>query len=524
MSRRPTAPPPTIEGYRYLKHLGTGGFANVYLYEQDRPRRRVAIKVLMSDLLTETAKRSFEAEANLMAQLSSHPYIVTIYEANITADNHFYLAMEYCSRPSLDERYKAGRLGLEEALSLGIQVASAVETAHRSGIAHRDIKPANILTTDYNRPALTDFGISGTTDSLEDEDQGMSIPWSPPEALRGGRTDGIPMDIWALGATVYTLLAGRSPFVLPAGSNSQRELIDRIESSPLKPTGRADVPAAMEQALATAMAKSPEARYASAYEFALALQRVQSELNFATTEFEVLEETVVQPEVGEDSNSTRVRSVVSISPDGRPTPHPVSDRPVGDAGLLPPTAATAGSPSFMTEGRDGSTRGEWTGKTFLRGADPATVAEHPPGPPTSTKRRNRLVTAAVVVAVAAVAAVGAGAVLNGTAEPEPEVPAFTQPPPDASAGLEANVPPPEGLSGVPEGSEVVFTWVNPDQREGDLYIWRTVTATEEGEPVRTLEPRAVVQAEGAGEVCIEVQVVRLNGKASDPAAACSPEQ
>ena len=89
MSRRPTAPPPTIEGYRYLKHLGTGGFANVYLYEQDRPRRQVAIKVLMSDLLTDAAKRSFEAEANLMAQLSSHPYIVTIYEANITAGNHF---------------------------------------------------------------------------------------------------------------------------------------------------------------------------------------------------------------------------------------------------------------------------------------------------------------------------------------------------------------------------------------------------------------------------------------------------
>lgn len=522
MSRRATAPPPVIEGYRYLQHLGTGGFANVYLYEQDRPRRKVAIKVLMSDLLTESAKRSFEAEANLMAQLSSHPYIVTIYEANITPDNHFYLAMEYCSRPSLDFRYKAGRLGLEEALSLGIQVASAVETAHRSGIAHRDIKPANILTTDYNRPALTDFGISGTTDPLEGEDQGMSIPWSPPEALRGGRTDGIPIDIWALGATVYTLLAGRSPFVLPGGGNSQRELIDRIESSPLKPTGRADVPAAMEQALATAMAKSPGARYASAYDFALALQRVQSELNFATTDFEVLEETVAPPEAGEDSNSTRVRSVVSISPDGTPGPKLVTPVPQGVRGLTD-RDRDRDSDGDGAEGR--ATRGEWTGRTFLRGADPATVPEHPDGPQHGTgKGRKWLATGAVVVALAAAVAVGTSAVLNGAEEPDEDPTAFTQPPPDASAGLEANVPAPESLSGASEGSQVVFTWTNPDQREGDLYIWRTVTATEEGEPVRTLEMRAEVDPAEGGEVCIEVQVVRLNGKASDPAAACSPEQ
>ena len=112
----------------------------------------MAVKVLLSDLKTEGARRRFESEANLMAQLSSHPYIVTIFEAEVTEDGHSYLAMEYCSRPSLDVRYRRQRFSVDEVLAVGIQVASAVETAHRAGIAHRDIKPANILVTDYNRP------------------------------------------------------------------------------------------------------------------------------------------------------------------------------------------------------------------------------------------------------------------------------------------------------------------------------------------------------------------------------------
>ena len=178
-SKRPPAPPPPLPGYQYISHLGSGGFADVYLYEQDRPRRKVAVKVLLSDLKTEDARRRFESEANLMAQLSSHPYIVTIFEAETTGDGHSYLAMEYCSRPSLDVRYRRQRFSVDEVLAVGIQVASAVETAHRAGIVHRDIKPANILVTDYNRPALTDFGISGTIGDDSDDEAGMSIPWSP---------------------------------------------------------------------------------------------------------------------------------------------------------------------------------------------------------------------------------------------------------------------------------------------------------------------------------------------------------
>ncbi|WP_374945780.1 serine/threonine-protein kinase, partial [Agreia sp.] len=161
-ARRPPSAPPEIAGFTHEQLLGSGGFADVFLYEQRMPRRRVAIKVLLSEALTEGARENFDAEANLMAQLSTHPSIVTIYQADIAPDGRPYLVMEYCSRPNLAARYRREKISVAEALRIGIQVAGAVETAHRAGILHRDIKPANILTTEYNRPALTDFGISVT--------------------------------------------------------------------------------------------------------------------------------------------------------------------------------------------------------------------------------------------------------------------------------------------------------------------------------------------------------------------------
>ncbi|WP_218711744.1 serine/threonine-protein kinase [Arthrobacter sp. BF1] len=320
MSNRRAAPaPPQLPGYTFISGLGSGGFSEVYLYEQERPRRKVAIKVLTADLKTAGARTRFESEANLMAELSAHPYIVTIYEAEITDSGHSYLAMEYCSRPSLDMQFKQGRFSADKAMEIGIQVASAVETAHRAGIAHRDIKPANILVTDYNRPALTDFGISATMDALQDDGGGMSVPWSPPESFASGATDGVKVDIWALGATIYTLLAGHSPFVIPGAENSYRILGDRIASMPLPRLGRADIPEALEMVLATAMAKHPSSRYSSAKDFARALMRVQADLNYSVTPFEVQEDIVVhdgRPSQTDDySEATRVRSIISIDPD-----------------------------------------------------------------------------------------------------------------------------------------------------------------------------------------------------------------
>ena len=98
---RPPSEPPALPGFSYLHPLGAGGFADVFLYEQQMPRRKVAVKVLLADRLTTGAAQEFTDEANVMAMLSTHPAIVTIYQAGVAGDGRPYLVMEYCPRPNL---------------------------------------------------------------------------------------------------------------------------------------------------------------------------------------------------------------------------------------------------------------------------------------------------------------------------------------------------------------------------------------------------------------------------------------
>lgn len=536
-SKRPVAPPPVIPGFTYISLLGSGGFSDVYLYEQDRPRRKVAVKVLLSDLKTEGARRRFESEANLMAQLSSHPYIVTIFEAEITDSGHSYLAMEYCSRPSLDVRYRRQRFSVDEVLAIGIQVASAVETAHRAGIAHRDIKPANILVTDYNRPALTDFGISGTLAGDADEDAGMSIPWSPPEQFTGHHVDGVLVDVWALGATLYTLLAGRSPFVLPGADNSQRELISRITNLPVPKLGRADVPESLELALSTAMAKSAASRYSSAHAFALALQRIQAELNLSVTSFEVLEEPRAEENHPDDGfEETRVRSVAAIDPDATGNAPTFPARfPGTDTGSTVDNAATfnhaannlatvrrpPAMPAFDAPGSAGSAAGAAASDEDLAATVNRSSAAAPAGGPDEGAgehpaghgRRNLLLS--VVGGTVLVAAVVLG-IVAGTARPGPAPKATDQvskPPADALDN--GTVPDVTALAGVagPAG-KVSFTWTNPQPKPGDSYKWRVHTLKGGGDYQSSAVPAAEIAANPAEPSCIQVMIVRSDGASS----------
>ena len=546
-SKRPPAPPPHIPGFTYYSLLGSGGFSDVYLYEQDRPRRKVAVKVLLSDLKTEGARRRFESEANLMAQLSSHPYIVTIFEAEVTDDGHSYLAMEYCSRPSLDVRYRRQRFSVDEVLAVGIQVASAVETAHRAGIAHRDIKPANILVTDYNRPALTDFGISGTLAGDTDEDSGMSIPWSPPEQFSDGNVDGVMVDVWALGATLYTLLAGRSPFVMPGADNSQRELISRISNMPLPRLGRADVPESLELALSTAMAKSPQSRYSSAHAFALALQRIQAELNLSVTPFEVLEEPHQEDSHPDDgAEETRVRSIAAIDPErtGSAPTFPARTRPQVSTTEGPPSRFTP--PAALTPPQPAPQPQDWAQSTVLRGnagsaavtpglpqnstfqdgkpADGADAAdttlhrparadepaeETPPGQDHGKRNLWLAISGGTLLALAAVV----GIVIANAA---PETPKATQsqeaskPPADALDN--GTVPDVEGLAGsLTPGGDASFTWNNPQPKPGDTYKWRVYTIGGGGDYQSVAQPPVQVKPNPSGQTCLQVMIVRSDG-------------
>ncbi|MGO2049678.1 MAG: serine/threonine-protein kinase, partial [Microbacterium sp.] len=297
---RPPSPPPDLPGFTYVSVLGTGGFADVFLYEQQMPKRRVAVKVLLADRISSGAAQEFADEANVMAMLSTHPAIVTIYQSGVAGDGRPYIVMENCPRPNLQTRARKEPLSVAEALRVGIQVAGAVETAHRAGVLHRDIKPANILVTEYNRPALTDFGIASRTGAVT-EASGMSIPWSPPEFFADPPLGGARSDVFALGATLYTLLAGRSPFERPGERNTSADLIERIERTPLPPLVRGDSPASLQQVLERAMAKSPDVRYPSAVAFARALQKVQIELAHSVTPIDIVDDHPL-PEDSEDDD------------------------------------------------------------------------------------------------------------------------------------------------------------------------------------------------------------------------------
>src|SRR5690625_2881288 len=125
--------PPVLAGFQYLQALGAGGFADVFLFEQHMPRRKVAVKVMLKGMVDEDLIRMFRDEADAMAHLSAHPSIVTIYEASISADGRPYLVMEFCP-DSYTKRYRTEEIPVAQVLSLGVKIGSALETAHRSGM------------------------------------------------------------------------------------------------------------------------------------------------------------------------------------------------------------------------------------------------------------------------------------------------------------------------------------------------------------------------------------------------------
>lgn len=313
---RPPMKPPELPGYSFELLLGSGGYSDVFLYRQEMPRRQVAVKVLLGESLGDAGRREFDDEANTMAALSTHPFIVTIFHAAIAPGGHPFLVMEYYPRSNYSVRARSEQLSVAEVLRTGVQVASAVETAHRAGILHRDIKPANILTSEYGRPGLTDFGIASTTVGGETtEAAGMSIPWSPPEVVTGSGRSDERADVYSLAATLYTLLSGRSPFEVAGGSNRSLDLVTRIERQDVPPTGRGDVPASLERLLRQSMAKSPQDRPASAAAFARSLQEVEVEQQFSMTALEVRDDGTgdVRARGGiEDEDGTRLKSPVVI--------------------------------------------------------------------------------------------------------------------------------------------------------------------------------------------------------------------
>ena len=281
------------------------------------PRREVAVKVIRSGA-SAAQKQKFQAESDLMAKFGAHPAVLSLYAAGRLRDGRAYLTMEYCPPPHLGKRFSTtSPMRVEQALEITIKIAGAVETIHRAGYLHRDIKPANILLTAFGHPVLTDFGIAISQDTPADQvDSAFSPYWAPPEQQLN-RPLTPASDVYSLAATTYTMLAGRPPHVdmTPGAHNDPASILKRLHHGSIAPIGRNDVPAALERVLFTAMSKRPSDRFASAMAFARALRQIQSSLGLPLTNIDVWEDQPVIAADGSDDDATRLRPVVSISPE-----------------------------------------------------------------------------------------------------------------------------------------------------------------------------------------------------------------
>lgn len=281
--------PPRISGLSYVRPLGEGGFASVYLYEQDLPRRMVAVKALKSGFESAEERADFQVETDAMARLSNHPAIVSVHGAGVSADGRPYLVMEYCPG-SMREQTRNRPAELAQVLDVGVRLAGALETAHRAGVLHRDIKPSNVLITTMGRPSLADFGIASLRgrNSSESATTAVTIPWSAPEVLAGHTPGTVAAEVWSLGATLYTFAAGRSPFELPDPEKNTRSLITgRISRATYTPIPGAEGYQGIDAVLKKAMMLRPEQRFASMDVFAGALQQLQRHYGFDVTPFDM---------------------------------------------------------------------------------------------------------------------------------------------------------------------------------------------------------------------------------------------
>ncbi|WP_085370326.1 serine/threonine-protein kinase [Leifsonia sp. NCR5] len=565
--RRLASQPPALPGFHFIRLLGSGGFSDVFLYEQELPKRSVAVKVLLTDSVDDAARARFVAEANVMAQLSAHPYIVTIHHADVSADERPYLVMEYCSGPSLGDRFKRERFTVEDALRTGVRLSSAIATAHSVGILHRDIKPANVLTTDFGWPALTDFGIASALEELPvhtaslgslrggDADTGtsgsrsvgLSVPWSPAEMFDDDPQPDVRSDVFSLAATIHTILAGRTPFEVPGRANGTLDLIGRIERGMITPIDRDDLPPSLVAVLRKGMATKRDDRFATAVDFARALQRVELELGFAPTSIDVPNLRVLDespPASGEDE--TRARSVQTVDAQGlrpatRPSPSPTANertetRPglveVPPELLAGPTVVRGAMPTVHPEQQSESAPVE---HTMLRprgaaatasgeaeGTDTdAPDAEHEPRASRPGTSRPRWLLP--VIAAAAVLVV-AGGVLAAVLVPSLS-PAAS---PTQRAGTDQDgtiavtvVPPPTLVSATRDasGTTATIVWKTAKPEKGDQYQWVREGTTDP--PTVTAAPKAQLTGLTAGvPVCIDVATVR-SGRTSEPLKACA---
>lgn len=266
---------PDIPGYEDFSEIGRGAQAVVYRATNRRLSRPEALKVFLESAAPDAALRQFEREQQAMVKFGDHPSIVQIFDVGVTSAGTPYLAMEYCPRGSLAERLETdGPFPTHEVIEIGHAIASALSAAHSHGVLHRDVKPENILSTQYGAK-LADFGISRAAHLGRTTLSGAVTPLHAAPELFGDDGDPTPAsDLWSLGSTLYTLLAGRAPFA--AKNGSYLGLLKRITSEDPPPFDAVlGIPVALEVLIRQTLSRDPTGRPSTAIALARTLEQIQ---------------------------------------------------------------------------------------------------------------------------------------------------------------------------------------------------------------------------------------------------------
>jgi len=277
-----------IGPYEILSKLGAGGMGDVYLAQDDRLGRKVALKLLLSRFTSDADRlRRFQKEARAASALN-HPNILTIHEIG-QIDGHPFIATEFIDGQTLREHTAKALIKLEEALEVAVQVASALAAAHQGGIIHRDIKPENIMIRHDGFVKVLDFGLVKLTESraiesgastLVNTDAGVvmgTANYMSPEQARGLMVD-TRTDIWSLGVVLYELVTGRVPFE-GATPSDVLSLILQKEPAPLARYSP-EVPTELERIIRKALHKDREERYQTVKDFLIDLKNLRRDVQF----------------------------------------------------------------------------------------------------------------------------------------------------------------------------------------------------------------------------------------------------
>src|SRR5262245_41989719 len=282
-----------LANYRIVSLLGRGGMGEVYLAEDKRLRRKVALKMLPAQFTNNAERvRRFEREASA-ASATNHPNIITIYEIG-QVDGAHYIVTEFIDGQTLRQRMQTAKLSLNEVVDVAIQVTQALEAAHSAGIVHRDIKPENVMVRRDRLVKVLDFGLAKLTEQQPSPGNGGidsqaatlakvntdsgtvmgTASYMSPEQARGLKVDA-RTDIFSLGVTLYEMIAGSPPF---EGVNAL-DVIGAIlqkEPAPLSQTA-AEAPPELEKIVGKALRKDREERYQTVKDLLIDLKDFKGE-------------------------------------------------------------------------------------------------------------------------------------------------------------------------------------------------------------------------------------------------------